>query len=59
MIECVLPWARAAVGLGAVFLRIKAEVNWYEMFHGLIDEFDIAATAKRQAEALRACGLAG
>ncbi len=49
---------RAAIGLGAVFLRIKAEVNWYEMFNGLIDEFDIAATARRQTDALKACGLA-
>ena len=31
---------RAAIGLGSVFLRLKAEVNWYELFHGLIDGFD-------------------
>src|SRR5262249_48162 len=27
---------RAAVGLGSVFLRLRAEVNWYRMFHELI-----------------------
>ena len=49
---------RAAIGLGAVFLRIKAELNWYRMFHRLVDDFDIATATKRQADALAASELA-
>ena len=48
---------RAAIGLGSVFLRLKAELNWYELFHGLIDGFDQAALRRRQARALKAAGL--
>ena len=48
---------RAAIGLGSVFLRLKAEINWYELFHGLIDGFDQAALHRRQARALKAAGL--
>jgi len=49
---------RAAVGLGSVFLRLKAEFNWYKLFHELIEGFDVAVLEKRQAAALRAAGLA-
>ncbi|WP_121220077.1 ABC1 kinase family protein [Oceanibaculum indicum] len=45
---------RAAIGLGSVFLHLKAEINWYRMFHELIADFDAKALAKRQAEALKA-----
>ena len=31
---------RAAVGLGSVFMHLKAEVNWYKIFHDLIKNFD-------------------
>tara|TARA_Y100000590_G_C15699513_1_gene1006303 strand:- start:780 stop:2114 length:1335 start_codon:yes stop_codon:yes gene_type:complete len=31
---------RAAVGLGSVFMHLKAEVNWYKIFHELIEDFD-------------------
>jgi predicted unusual protein kinase regulating ubiquinone biosynthesis (AarF/ABC1/UbiB family) len=43
---------RAAIGLGSVFLRLRAEVNWFELFQGLIANFDEAALAARQAEML-------
>ena len=49
---------RAAVGLGAVFMRLKADLNWYEMFHDLIRDFDVGALAKRQGKALDKVGLA-
>lgn len=49
---------RAAIGLGSVFLRLKAEVNWYELFQSLIGSFDEQKLAARQAEALRVAGLA-
>lgn len=48
---------RAAVGLGAVFLRLKAEINWHRQFQDLVGAFDVAALAARQAKALVAAGL--
>ncbi|MCZ6604230.1 MAG: AarF/ABC1/UbiB kinase family protein [Alphaproteobacteria bacterium] len=39
---------RAAIGLGSVFLRLKAEINWYTLFHELIGDFDETALAERQ-----------
>jgi predicted unusual protein kinase regulating ubiquinone biosynthesis (AarF/ABC1/UbiB family) len=48
---------RAAIGLGSVFLRLKAEINWYRMFQELISGFDVKALAKRQGKALKASGL--
>ncbi|CAA7613577.1 AarF/ABC1/UbiB kinase family protein [Magnetospirillum sp. UT-4] len=48
---------RAAIGLGSVFLHLKAEVNWYRLFHELVEGFDATALATRQAEALAAVGL--
>lgn len=48
---------RAAIGLGSVFMRIKAEVNWYRVFHNLIEDFDTEDMAKRQREALECVGL--
>ena len=48
---------RAAIGLGSVFLHLKAEINWYRLFHELIDDFDEAALAARQEAALEAAGV--
>ncbi|HZL59223.1 MAG TPA: AarF/ABC1/UbiB kinase family protein [Stellaceae bacterium] len=48
---------RAAVGLGSVFLRLKAEINWHRMFHELIDDFDEKKLAARQKKALEAAGV--
>ena len=48
---------RAAIGLGSVFMRLRAEVNWHRLFHGLIDGFDMDALAARQTAALEAAGL--
>jgi predicted unusual protein kinase regulating ubiquinone biosynthesis (AarF/ABC1/UbiB family) len=48
---------RAAIGLGSVFLHLKAEINWYRLFHELIGGFDARALAKRQAKALKAAGV--
>jgi predicted unusual protein kinase regulating ubiquinone biosynthesis (AarF/ABC1/UbiB family) len=48
---------RAAVGLGGVFLHLQAEVNWYRLFHDVIDGFTVDAMAAKQLEALRAVGL--
>ncbi len=48
---------RAAIGLGSVFLHLKAEINWYQMFHDLIRDFDVATLGRRQAEALQLAGV--
>jgi Predicted unusual protein kinase len=48
---------RAAIGLGSVFLHLKAEVNWHRLFHDLVGGFDVDALARRQAEGLAAVGL--
>jgi len=45
---------RAAIGLGSVFLHLKAEINWYRMFHEMIADFDVTELEKRQAKALTA-----
>jgi predicted unusual protein kinase regulating ubiquinone biosynthesis (AarF/ABC1/UbiB family) len=48
---------RAAIGLGSVFLHLKAEINWYRLFHELIEGFDVKQLEKRQAKALKAAKL--
>lgn len=48
---------RAAIGLGSVFIRLKAEFNWYEIFHDLIGGFDVEALARRQAAVLDEAGV--
>jgi predicted unusual protein kinase regulating ubiquinone biosynthesis (AarF/ABC1/UbiB family) len=48
---------RAAIGLGSVFMHLKAEINWYQLFHELIDDFDEGALAARQRSALTAAGV--
>jgi predicted unusual protein kinase regulating ubiquinone biosynthesis (AarF/ABC1/UbiB family) len=48
---------RAAIGLGSVFFHLKAEVNWYRLFHELIADFDVDVLTRRQEAALTASGL--
>lgn len=48
---------RAAVGLGSVFMHLKAEINWYRLFHELIADFDVQALERRQKAALQTAGL--
>ncbi len=48
---------RAAIGLGSVFLRLRAEINWYRQFQGLIEGFDVKKLTRNQASALKNCGL--
>lgn len=43
---------RAALGLGSVFLHLKAEINWYRLFNELIDRFDEKKLGKTQKDAL-------
>ena len=48
---------RSAIGLGGVFVRLKAELNWCRLVRGLIDDFDEQVLAERQAEALARAGV--
>jgi predicted unusual protein kinase regulating ubiquinone biosynthesis (AarF/ABC1/UbiB family) len=48
---------RAAIGLGAVFLHLRAELNFYRLFNEAIEHFAMDRVAKRQATALAKVGL--
>lgn len=48
---------RAAIGLGSVFMHLKARVNWHRIFNELIADFDSEALARRQRAELKAVGL--
>jgi predicted unusual protein kinase regulating ubiquinone biosynthesis (AarF/ABC1/UbiB family) len=48
---------RSAVGLGSVFLRLKAELNWSRMFNEMIEGFNADELATRQAAALAEAGV--
>ena len=48
---------RAAIGLGGVFMHLKAELNWYALFNAMIEGFDEAKLAEAQAAALGRAGL--
>ncbi|MDG6093742.1 AarF/ABC1/UbiB kinase family protein [Acetobacter sp. AN02] len=48
---------RSAIGLGSVFMRIGARLNWCQMFRELTDGFDVTALASRQTEALEKAGI--
>ena len=44
---------RAAIGLGSVFLHLNAKLNWYKLFHELIDGFNEDSLKKRQKDAIK------
>ena len=48
---------RAAVGLGSVFMHLKAEVNWYRIFHELIEDFNSKKLMENQQKALKLANL--
>jgi len=48
---------RAAIGLGAVFLHLRAELNFYRLFNEAIEDFSMDRVGKRQQAALAAAGL--
>ena len=48
---------RAAVGLGSVFMHLKAEVNWYRVFHELIENFDQKKLTEKQQNTLKLVNL--
>jgi predicted unusual protein kinase regulating ubiquinone biosynthesis (AarF/ABC1/UbiB family) len=48
---------RAAIGLGAVFLHLRAELNFHKLFNEAIGDFSIRRVTERQNAALAAAGL--
>jgi predicted unusual protein kinase regulating ubiquinone biosynthesis (AarF/ABC1/UbiB family) len=48
---------RAAVGLGSVFMHLKAQVNWHHLFEDLLQDFSASVLASRQQEVLKKMGL--
>ena len=48
---------RAAVGLGGVFLHLRAELNFHRLFEEAMEKFSVSGVAKRQAAALQHAGL--
>jgi predicted unusual protein kinase regulating ubiquinone biosynthesis (AarF/ABC1/UbiB family) len=48
---------RAAIGLGAVFLHLRAELNFYRLFNEAIEHFSMDRVAKKQQSAMTAAGL--
>src|SRR5882757_5041933 len=49
---------RAAIGLGGVFLHLRAELNFHNLFSEAMDKFSVARVAERQTQALNRVGLA-
>ncbi|MDF2996846.1 MAG: hypothetical protein K0R27_2483 [Xanthobacteraceae bacterium] len=49
---------RAAIGLGGVFLHLKAELNFHQLFEAAIADFSVDRVAARQGAALAKAGLA-
>jgi predicted unusual protein kinase regulating ubiquinone biosynthesis (AarF/ABC1/UbiB family) len=48
---------RAAIGLGAVFLHLNAELNFFQLFNEDIAGADLANVTRRQTEAFAAAGV--
>jgi len=48
---------RAAVGLGSVFIHLRAELNWCELFRSLVADFERETLAARQTQSLARAGL--
>jgi len=48
---------RAAIGLGSVFLHLRAEINWFQLFNDLTADFDVKVLEKNQKAALKAADL--
>jgi predicted unusual protein kinase regulating ubiquinone biosynthesis (AarF/ABC1/UbiB family) len=48
---------RAAIGLGSVFIHLRASINWHRLFESLVHDFDVDALANRQQEALALADL--
>ena len=48
---------RAAIGLGGVFLHLRAELNFHRLFDAAVADFSLETVRQRQADALVVVGL--
>jgi predicted unusual protein kinase regulating ubiquinone biosynthesis (AarF/ABC1/UbiB family) len=48
---------RAAIGLGGVFLHLRAELNFHRLFEDAMEDFSVKRVADRQSQALKTVGL--
>lgn len=48
---------RAAIGLGGVFLHLRARLNWFQMFEETLSDFSLENVTARQADAFAATGV--
>ncbi len=48
---------RAAVGVGSVFMHLKAELNWHQIYQELIEDFKVETVAQQQTKALKKANL--
>ncbi|MBF0356293.1 MAG: AarF/ABC1/UbiB kinase family protein [Alphaproteobacteria bacterium] len=49
---------RAAIGLGSVFLHLRARINWHRLFHTVVGDFSLEELGKQQNTALLSAGVA-
>ena len=47
----------AAIGLGAVFLHLDAELNFYRLFNETIEDFSLHSVSERQSAAFNQTGV--
>jgi predicted unusual protein kinase regulating ubiquinone biosynthesis (AarF/ABC1/UbiB family) len=48
---------RAAIGLGGVFLHLRARLNWHDIFNATIEGFSLDDVGNRQRQAFGAAGV--
>ena len=48
---------RAAIGLGAAYIRLGAEINYHQLFEESLEDFSEETVAARQADVLSKAGL--
>jgi predicted unusual protein kinase regulating ubiquinone biosynthesis (AarF/ABC1/UbiB family) len=48
---------RAAIGLGGVFLHLRAKLNWHNIFNATIEGFGLDAVGERQRQTFAAAGV--
>jgi predicted unusual protein kinase regulating ubiquinone biosynthesis (AarF/ABC1/UbiB family) len=48
---------RAAIGLGGVFLHLRAKLNWHNIFNATIEGFALEAVGERQRQAFGVAGV--
>lgn len=48
---------RAAIGLGSVFIHLRAELNFHRLFNAALEGFSVDSVSDRQSRALDGAGL--